>query len=385
MNSKLFSPISLRGVTARNRLVISPMCNYSAHEGVANDWHVVTLGKYAQGGAGIVFVEATAVQEGGRITHGDMGLWHDGQIAPLKRIADFVRSQGAVPALQLGHAGRKASMARPWFGNGPLTEADTLRGDLAWPTQAPVATPIAPGWIIPQQMTLADIAALRRDFVAAAGRAIQAGFDILEMHAAHGYLLHSFLSPLSNTRTDEYGGDRAGRMRLVLELAADLRAAWPSEKPLFTRISAVDDVPGGWEIEDSVALARALRERGVDVIDCSSGGISGSATGSTTVVPRTPRTPGFQVPYARRIREEAGIATMAVGLILTAQQAEAVVAQEQADLVAIGREALDDPNWPLHAAAALGLDPGHDLWPPQFGWWLNVREGFLRKLGLSRR
>ncbi len=382
--SALFSPITIRSVTAKNRIVISPMCNYSAINGVTNDWHLVTLGRYAQGGAGIVFVEASAVQANGRITHGDTGLWHDEQIAGLKRIADFLRAQGSVPAIQLGHAGRKASMARPWYGNGPLTDADTQRGDLQWDTVAPSAIPVAPGWVTPEAMTLAQIAQLRADFIGAAKRAEQAGFDIIEMHCAHGYLLHSFLSPLSNFRTDEYGGERAGRARLILQIAHDLRAQWPLTKPLFVRLSAIDDLDGGWEIEDSIWLCKELKALGVDVIDCSSGGIVGAATGANVaaVVPRTKREPGFQVPWANAIKQHAQIRTMAVGLILTAPQAEQILQSDSADLVAIAREALDDPNWPLRAAQALQVDPYYDFWPKPFGWWLNVRHSILKKIGL---
>ncbi len=382
--TKLFTPITLRKITARNRLVVSPMCNYSAQDGFINDWHLVTLGRYAQGGAGIVFVEASAVQAAGRITHGDVGIWKDEHIEGLKRVADFIRSQNSVPAIQIAHAGRKASMARPWYGNGPLTQADTERGDLAWPTLAPCADPVADGWQVPRAMSLDDIARLQSDFVAAAGRAERAGYDILEMHCAHGYLMHSFLSPMTNRRTDAYGGNFEGRTRIVIEIAERLRAAWPANKPLFVRISAVDDFDGGWEIGDSVRLAMKLKAIGVDVIDCSSGGIAGSATGATAVVPRTPRKPLFQVPYARQIKYEAGIATMAVGLILTPQQAAKIADDNEADLIAIGREAIDDPNWPVHAAQALGVDTEHAFWPKQFGWWLNVRHGILRKLGLSK-
>lgn len=386
MNSTLFSPITIRGITARNRVVISPMCNYSAIDGLASDWHLVTLGRYAQGGAGIVFVEATAVQETGRITHGDLGLWKDEQIEGLKRVADFVRSQGAVPAIQIGHAGRKASMARPWYGNGPLTQADTDRGDLAWPTQAPSQLPVAEGWTLPQEMSLAQIQQLKEDFVDTTQRAAQAGYDILEMHAAHGYLLHSFLSPLSNKRSDQYGGDRVGRSRLILEIAKDLRATWAEDKPLFVRLSTVDDLDGGWEIEDSVWLASQLKALGVDCIDCSSGGIIGSATapGAVALAMRTKRIPGFGVPWSRAIKEGAKISTMTVGLILTGEQAEKIAASGDADLVAIGREALDDPNWPVHAAQQIKADTSFSLWPVQFGWWLNVRHGILSKLGLGK-
>jgi 2,4-dienoyl-CoA reductase-like NADH-dependent reductase (Old Yellow Enzyme family) len=377
------------------------MCNYSAHDGVPNDWHLVTLGRYAQGGAGLVFAEATAVQAQGRITHGDTGLWNDEQIEPFERIVKFIVDQGAVPGIQLGHAGRKASMARPWYGNGPLTQADFDRGDLQWPTYAPSAIPVAPGWPTPTAMSSADIERLKQDFVSATKRALAAGFRVIELHCAHGYLLHSFLSPLSNFRTDAYGGTLENRMRLVVEIAQLMRSIMPDQHALFVRLSVVDDLENGWEIEDSVQLARQLKRVGVDVIDCSSGGIVGAATSapsSTPVpspissqattpispVPRTPRTPGFQVPWAARIKHEAQISTMAVGLILDAQLAEAVIADGSADLVAIAREALDNPNWPLHAARSLGADPTYATWPKQAGWWLNVREGILKKLSRGR-
>ncbi len=374
----LFSPLSLRGLTIRNRVVISPMCQYSADDGMANDWHLVHAGKFAQGGAGIVFLEATAVLPDGRITHGDLGLWRDDQVAGLSRIAAFVRSQGAVPAIQLGHAGRKSAMSRPWEGNGPLTPELIAGGSIPWGTIAPSAEPIGPGWMTPRAMEEADIARVRDAFAAAAGRAVAAGFDIAEVHAAHGYLLHSFLSPLSNRRTDRYGGDLEGRMRLPLEIARIVRNAWPADKPVFFRCSSVDNDAAGWSIEDSIVLARRLVEIGIDVVDCSSGGIAGAATASATA----PRGLGFQVPFAERIRREAGIATMAVGLIIEPQQAEAVLADGKADLVAVAREALYDPNWSLHAAAALGADDGFSNWPKQYGWWLTRRESVLRDLGV---
>ncbi len=386
MTSTLFSPISIRGITARNRVVISPMCNYSAIDGFINDWHLVTLGRYAQGGAGIVFVEATAVQANGRITHGDLGLWKDEQIEGLKRVADFLRLQGSIPAIQIGHAGRKASMARPWYGNAPLTQADTDRGDLAWPTQAPSHLPVADGWMLPQEMTLAQIHQLKKDFLSTTLRTEKAGYDIIEIHAAHGYLLHSFLSPFSNKRSDQYGGDRAGRSRLLIEIAADLRAAWPADKPLFVRLSAVDDLDGGWDIDDSIWLSIQLKALGVDVIDCSSGGIiaPANAPGAAAIALRTKRVPGFGVPWARAIKQGAKISTMTVGLIVDGEQAEQIAVSGDADLVAIGREALDDPNWPLHAAQHIKADTSFSLWPVQFGWWLNVRHGMLVKLGLSK-
>jgi 2,4-dienoyl-CoA reductase-like NADH-dependent reductase (Old Yellow Enzyme family) len=388
--SNLFSPFQLGKLILKNRVIISPMCNYSAHDGFVSDWHMVTVGRYALGGAAMVMLEASAVQANGRITHGDLGIWKDEHVAGLKRLADFLRANDSVPAIQLGHAGRKASMARPWYGNGPLTQADFDRGDLSWPISGPSDIPVAHGWTVPRQMSVEDIHELTNDFVAAAKRALDAGFDVIELHAAHGYLLHSFLSPLSNLRTDAFGGDRAGRSKLVLDIAAALRVVWPAGKPLLVRLSAIDDVDGGWEIEDSVWLAQKLKALGVDAIDCSSGGIVGSATapsqpGGAVAGPpvvRTKRVPGFQVPLARAIKAGANISTIAVGLILTAQQAESVITDGDADLVAIAREALDDPNWPVHAAQTLADDKAFTMWPKQFGWWLNVRQAILNKLAL---
>ena len=378
----LFDEISIRGVKARNRIVVSPMCQYSARDGHVTDWHLVHLGKFAQGGAGVVFVEATAVEKRGRITHGDTGIWDDAHIAGLKRIADFVRFQGAVPALQLAHAGRKASMARPWHGNGPLTRADLERGERAWDIVAPSGNPLGEGWLKPAPLAKQDLGLLLNSYRQATRRAQAAGFDIVEIHAAHGYFLHTFLSPLSNLRSDEYGGSLANRMRFPLEVVAAVRKEWPAEKPVFIRVSSIDDVEGGWGIEDTVAFARELKKAGVDVVDCSSGGILGSATAATRTL--VPRVPGFQIPFAEKIRKEAGLMTMAVGLILTPQQAEEALAAGRCDLVAIGREALYDPNWPLHAALALGADPEFAQWPVQYGWWLTRREGLLKKLGVRK-
>ena len=372
----LFEPLELRGVTARNRLVVSPMCQYSASEGHVSDWHLVHLGKFAQGGAGIVFVEATAVEARGRITHGDTGIWDDAHVTGLRRIADFVRSQGALPAIQLAHAGRKASMARPWYGNGPLTPEDDARGDKAWEIVGPNEQSLGEGWLRPRPIGERDEADLLAAYCAAARRAHAAGFDVLELHAAHGYLLHSFLSPLANR------GAREERMRFPLAVARATRESWPAEKPLFVRVSSIDDIEGGWSLEDTVAFARELKAIGVDVIDCSSGGIQGSATAATKTL--MPRVPGFQLPFAERVRKEANIKTMAVGLIITPLQAEEALTKGRADLIAIGREALFDPNWPLHAAQALGVDPEMQRWPQQYGWWLVRREGLLRKLGLRK-
>jgi len=382
ISTMLFEKIKIRDVEARNRIVVSPMCQYSAQDGHVTDWHFVHLGKFAQGGAGVVFVEATAVEKRGRITHGDTGIWDDAHIASLKRISDFVRSQGAVPAIQLAHAGRKASMARPWYGNGPLTQADLDRGDKPWSIVAPCDTAIGDEWLKPRPLEKKDLEDLKAAYRDAVRRAHAAGFDILELHSAHGYLLHTFLSPLSNTRADEYGGSLENRMRFPLEVATEVRKSWPQSKPLFMRVSSIDDVEGGWSIEDTVLLARKLKAVGVDVIDCSSGGILGSATAATRTL--VPRVPGFQIPFAEKVRKEAGLMTMAVGLILTPQMAEEALQAGRADLIAIGREALYDPNWPLHAAAALGVDPDFAQWPQQYGWWLTRREGLLRKAGFRR-
>ena len=378
----LFDEIRIRETRIRNRIVVSPMCQYSAQDGHVTDWHLVHLGKFAQGGAGVVFVEATAVEKRGRITHGDTGIWDDAHIAGLRRIADFVKSQGAIPAIQLAHAGRKSSMARPWYGNGPLTQADLDRGEHPWRIVAPCDTPIGEQWIKPRGFEKGDFQLVLNAYRQAVRRAHAAGFEILELHAAHGYLLHTFLSPLSNLRKDEYGGSLENRMRFPLEVAKAVRDAWPAGKPLFLRVSSIDDVEGGWSIEDTVSFAKELKAVGVDVVDCSSGGILGSATAATRTL--LPRVPGFQIPFAERIRKEAGIKTMAVGLILKPQQAEEALQAGRADLIAIGREALYDPNWPVHAALALGADPEFAQWPQQYGWWLTRREGLLRKLGVSR-
>lgn len=375
---KLFEPIALRGITLPNRIVISPMCQYSAEDGFAGAWHMVQYGRFAVGGAGAVMLEACAVTPEGRITNGDIGIWSDDHAARLAPIADFIRSQGSVPAIQLGHAGRKAAMQRPWFGNGALTAEDHARGDRPWPIVAPSAVPLGEGHLMPAALDEAGLARIREGFAAAARRADAAGFDIVEVHNAHGYLLHQFLSPLSNQRNDAYGGDAEGRMRFPLEVARAVREAFPAHKPVFLRLSFVDGAEGGRPEEESLAYAAALKAVGIDVLDCSSGGIAGSATGA-----RGPRRDyGFQVPFAERIRRETGMATMAVGLIVDPHQAEAVVASGRADLVAIGREALENPNWPLHARLALTGENGHaDHWPKQHGWWLSVRDNALAQLG----
>lgn len=376
MNSRplLFQPIELRGVRARNRCVLSPMCQYSAEDGFVNDWHFVHLGKFAQGGAGIVFTEAAAVESIGRITHGDVGIWSDDQVPGLRRIAEFLKANGAVPAIQLAHAGRKASMQRPWYGNAALDASDRARGEDVWPVVAPSSIALDTGWLTPHALTREDIGELKDHWRAAAQRALAAGFEVIEMHSAHGYLSHEFLSPLSNKRDDEYGGSLANRMRFTLETAETIRAVWPEDHPMFVRVSAVDGIEGGWSIEDTVALARELKARGVDVIDCSSGGLMGSATAA-----RVKRGPGFQVPFAEQVRRDAGLKTMAVGLILDGPQAEAILQAGQADLIAIGREALYDPNWLLHAESALGVTGEFESWPQQYGWWLTRRAKGMEK------
>lgn len=369
------APLQLRGTRLKNRLVLSPMCQYSAQDGIATDYHLVHLGKFAQGGFGLVFSEAVAVHEHGRITHGDLGLWNDAQVAPLRRITDFIRASGAVPGVQLAHAGRKACMQRPWRGNGPLNEADRAAGDQPWPVVAPSALPMEDGWLVPHELARGEIDALLQDWRSAAVRAVAAGFTVAEVHGAHGYLLHEFLSRLSNRRTDHYGGSRENRMRFPLEVAAAVRSVWPAEQPLFFRISAIDDAEGGWSLEDSVVFTQQLKAIGVDVIDCSSGGITGQSAATRSV-----RGLGFQVPLARRIRADAAVATMAVGLILDGPQADTIVREGSADLVAIGREALHDPNWALHAQAAASAQPGFEAWPRQYGWWLERRARALKHL-----
>jgi 2,4-dienoyl-CoA reductase-like NADH-dependent reductase (Old Yellow Enzyme family) len=347
----LFTPFTLRGVTARNRILISPMCQYSCTDGVATDWHLVHLGSRAVGGAGTVMVEASAVAPEGRISPEDMGIWNDTQRDALARIAAFIAAQGAVPAIQLAHAGRKASTYRPWAGSSG--EVSPAQG--GWRTVAPSALPFADDYPTPRELSTDDIAALVDAFAAAARRSLEAGFTVAELHGAHGYLMHEFLSPLSNKRTDAYGGDFTGRTRFIREVARAVRAVWPERLPLFARLSCADWVEGGWTLEDSIALACLLREDGVDLIDCSSGGN----------VPRAqiPVGPGYQVQFAETIKRETGIATAAVGLITEPEQADAIVYNEQADLIALARAELRDPYWALNAAGALGADVP---WPLQY-------------------
>ncbi|MFT3792631.1 MAG: NADH:flavin oxidoreductase/NADH oxidase [Rudaea sp.] len=338
----LFTPLEIGKVTLRNRIAISPMCEYSAVEGVPNDWHLVHLGSRAVGGAGLVLTEATAVSPEGRISAADTGIWNEAQQTAWARIAAFVKNHGATAGIQLAHAGRKASTDVPWRGGKPLVG---VAG--AWAPVAPSAIPFDAGHPVPTALDEAGLCKIVADFTAAAGRARDAGFDVVEIHAAHGYLLHEFLSPLSNRRTDAYGGSLENRARLLREVVAAVRGVWPQPQPLFVRVSATDWSEGGWDIDECVELARWLKADGVDLIDTSSGGNVAHA--------KIPLAPAYQVPFAARIRREAGIATGAVGLITTAAQAQEIVERGEADLVLIARESLRDPYFPLRAAAELGV------------------------------
>ncbi len=376
--TSLFTPLQLRGVTLKNRIVVSPMSQYRAKEGVADDWHLVHLGRFALGGAGLVFAEATAVEARGRRTHGDLGLWSDAQVEPLARVVRFLEAEGAVAGIQLGHAGRKASERRPWHGETPVDATDAEeRGEAPWPAIAPSPLAYADGWPEPQAMTDDDVAQVIDAFEAAAGRAAAAGFRVLEIYAAHGFLIHQFLSPLANLRTDRWGGDGAGRRRFAVEVARAVRRAWPERLPLSFRLSATDWVEGGLEVDDTVAVARALAAEGVDLIDVSSGGIGGRERPQRMALAQ-----GFQVPFAETVRREAAIATIAVGLLWDVEACDAIVRDGRADLVALAREVLDDSNWPLHAARHLGADTEHAHWPVEAGWWLMKRQRLLDRLGL---
>jgi 2,4-dienoyl-CoA reductase-like NADH-dependent reductase (Old Yellow Enzyme family) len=348
--SQLFTPLKIGKVTFRNRIFVSPMCQYSSRDGLPTDWHLVHLGSRAVGGAGMVMVEATAVTPEGRISPNDSGIWSDGHAEAFKRITRFINEQGAVPAIQLAHAGRKAATDLPWRGGKPLgAEAG------GWPPLAPSAVPFADGYAVPREMSMADLDDVVEAFVAAARRVRDAGFLCVEVHMAHGYLLHEFLSPLANRRSDDYGGSLENRMRLPLRVAAAVREVWPADLPLLVRISATDWAEGGWDVEQSVELCRRLKELGVGMIDCSSGGMVPNVS--------IPVGPGYQTSFAERIRNEAGIATAAVGFITAAEQAEHILRTGQADAVFLAREMLRDPYWPLRAATALHVDVE---WPPQY-------------------
>jgi 2,4-dienoyl-CoA reductase-like NADH-dependent reductase (Old Yellow Enzyme family) len=348
--TKLFSPLFLRTVEFRNRIFVSPMCQYSALHGVPNDWHMVHLGSRAVGGAGLVIAEATAVTAEGRISPGDLGIWNDQQVKAFQAITSFIAEQGSVPGIQLAHAGRKASTAPPWKGGRPVKISDG-----GWQPVAPTAVSFDDEYPSPRELSQSEIAEHVSKFAEAALRSLDAGFKVIELHMAHGYLMHEFLSPLTNKRTDEYGGSLEGRARFPLHVAKAVRDVWPSELPLFVRISATDWVEGGWDLEQSVKFAKWLRDLGIDLIDCSSGGLVPHA--------KVPVAPGYQVPFAATIRREVNMPTGAVGLITEAHQAEEILQKGEADVVFLARALLRDPYWPIHAAKELSVD---FPWPVQY-------------------
>ncbi|MGI8545756.1 MAG: NADH:flavin oxidoreductase/NADH oxidase [Gemmatimonadaceae bacterium] len=350
MTSSLFTPLTIRGVTLKNRIVMSPMCQYSSIDGFATDWHLVNLGTRAVGGVSLAITEATAVTPEGRISPADLGIWDDAHIAGLRRCTEFVERHGAVAGIQLAHAGRKASTRVPWEGGGPIPIAEG-----GWQTVAPSAIPFREGEPLPDPLTDSDIQSTIVAFAAAAHRAVEAGFRVIELHAAHGYLIHEFLSPLSNHRDDRYGGSMENRMRLACEVVQTTRAVLPDDFPLFVRISATDWSPGGWDIDQSVELARVLARLGVDLIDCSSGGAVRGA--------RIPVGPGYQVEFAERIRRDTGILTGAVGMITDPLQADSIIAEGRADVVLLARQLLREPYFALHAGKQLGADV---TWPVQY-------------------
>lgn len=348
--SKLFSPLQIKSLTLKNRILVSPMCQYSSEDGFANDWHLVHLGSRAVGGAAAVIAEATAISPEGRITLHDLGIWKDEHIEFLSRITKFISDQNCVPGIQLAHAGRKASHHRPWEGSAALTP-----GEGAWQTVGPSAVAYKEGEPVPHELSIEEIARIIKDFASAAERSVRAGFKILELHAAHGYLIHEFLSPLSNNRTDVYGGSFDNRIKFLLDIVRTVKKVWPEKYPLFVRISATDWVEGGWTGDDSVALCKILKTEGVDLIDCSTGGNTSKA--------KIPVGPGYQVPFAEKIKKEAGILSGAVGLITEPEQAAEIIENGQADIVLLARELLRDPYFPLTAARELKTDVE---WPPQY-------------------
>jgi len=366
----LFTPIQIRDVTLKNRVVVAPMHQYAAKRGFATDWHLMNAGRFAAGGAGLVIVESTKVERRGCGTVGDLGLWDDAMVPGHKRLVDFIREHGAVPGIQLGHSGRKARRFRPWEGGAPLTPEGIDDWD-AWELVAPSALGSDDREPVPRALTRDEIPQLVAAWGAAARRADEAGYDILEIHGAHGYLIHQFLSPRANLRNDEYGGTQENRMRFATEVVECVRANWPEHKPLFLRLSVEDDA--GWGPAESVELAKIVKPRGVDVIDCSSGGMLGRPVESDK-----PISYGYQVPYAERLRKEAGVLSMAVGLIVHADQAEAILQAGHADLIALARELLYNPNWPMDAAQKLGVDTKFGLVPPPQSYWLEKRAKSVR-------
>jgi 2,4-dienoyl-CoA reductase-like NADH-dependent reductase (Old Yellow Enzyme family) len=365
----LFTPITLAGLNARNRIVVSPMCQYSSEDGGPNDWHLVHLGKFALGGAGIVFCEETAVEVRARKTYGCAGIYSDKHVPMYRRITEFISRHKSIPAMQIGHSGRKASCGAPWTNFKPLTDEDAQSGHVPWRGISPSAVPHRDDAQVPHELSVSEIRQVIEAWREAALRTLNAGFEMIEIHGAHGYLIHQFLSPLANQRSDAYGGDLQGRMRFALELTEAVRAVWPKDKPLWFRVSAVDGDGGVWRLDDTVTLVRELKARGVNVVSCSSGGINGPL--NYAIVPRQP---GFQVPYAERIRRDTGIITCAVGLITEPEHAEDILQRGQADLIAMAREFMYNPNWPVHAAKQLGVTDYLDLLPDEYAWWLKRRE-----------
>jgi 2,4-dienoyl-CoA reductase-like NADH-dependent reductase (Old Yellow Enzyme family) len=364
----LFTPLAIRGLTLKNRVVVAPMHQYSAVKGFANDWHLMNAGRYAAGGAGLVIVESTKVERRGCGTVGDLGLWDDAFVPGLARVVDFVHQCGAAVGIQLGHSGRKARVQRPWEGGRALERSAEIDDWDAWELVAPSALAADERSPVPRELSRAEIREVVQAFGKAAARAQMAGFDIVEIHGAHGFLVHEFLSPQANQRKDEYGGSEENRMRFAIEVVESVRANWPKDKPVFLRLSAEDDA--GWGPAQSAVLAARVKPLGVDVIDCSSGGILSKP-------PAVAPAYGYQVPYADSIRKDAGIMTMAVGLIVHAEQAERILAQGRADLVALAREMLYNPNWAMDAAQKLGADPKFELVPPPYRYWLSRRAATL--------
>ena len=369
----LFTPLGIRDVTLKNRVVVAPMHQYSGIRGFPTDWHLMNAGRFAAGGAGLVIIESTKVERRGCGTVGDLGLWHDDFVPHFKRLADFVRQHNAVPGIQLGHSGRTARRFRPWEGGAPLTPSPEIDDWEAWEMVAPSALPGGRKDPEPRALSRDEIPRTVEAWGNAARRADEAGFDHLEIHGAHGYLIHQFLSPMANVRNDDYGGSELNRMRFAIEVVEAVRANWPAHKPLFMRLSVQDGA--GWGPDESVRLARIVGPKGVDVIDCSSGGMTGAP-----VVGDGPVTYGYQVPYAERLRKEAGVMSMAVGLIVHADQAEAILQEGRADLIALAREILYNPNWPMDAAQKLGVDKEFAIVPPPQAYWLSKRASSVKDI-----
>lgn len=366
----LFSSLKIKSKTFRNRVVLSPMCQYKAKDGIISDWHLQHYSRFAFSGLGAAFIEATGVSPEGRIGHGCTGIWSDDHVEGLSKIVKTFNQYNCLSGIQLAHAGRKASFLRPWDGASPITENDKI--EPAWQTIGPSAIPINNSSPVPKEMTIEDINRVKEDFKNAAIRANIAGFDIIEIHGAHGYLLHSFFSPISNMRNDQYGGNFENRIRFAMEIIADIKSVWPENKPLFYRLSSIDAPGQGATIEDNVQLAKSLKIAGVDVIDCSSGGITGSP-----VLTKSKIIPGFQVPYSEKIKKEAEISSMAVGAIINADQANEIILNKRADLVAMGRELLADTQWVYKAATHFKLENAKSFLPDSYSFYLSRRDDFL--------